>query len=71
MVAHQPDAAPIDGPDMTHWVSMYEVDVARLRGLGCRCALYCGVQGDRIFAVPLNESVAATCIVDHSRSYTT
>ncbi len=64
---------PVDVSDLIDWFRtvMYEADVVQLRGLGCRCPLRCEVDGARFRATPLNESVAATCTVDHARSYTT
>ena len=60
--------APVDGPDMVYRVEVYDADVVRLRALGCRCPLRYVVRGDRACAVPLNESVAATCTLDHEGS---
>ena len=71
-----PAEAPVDDwlvePDLTSRVAQYVARVKQLRALGCGCPLRCEMEGRRRFRlVPLNESVAATCPVDHARSYTT
>ncbi len=58
-------------PDLVSRVAQYTARVKQLRALGCCCPLRCEMDGRRFRPVPLNESVAATCTVDHSRSYTT
>ena len=61
--------APAVEPSRTvYWAEVYQVDVTRLRALGCRCPLHCEVKDDRVFAAPQNDLVAAACLVDHQGS---